>query len=684
MYWHLLSYLAPAIIIPTLSSGYPATQKSEDEDPVTLRPIGINDYEVATNLRRRDDQKFEDLDLQRQSQLIYGSPGSMCDLSPLPLQKKLTFSGHGQLLLANMTLFAPDGLEMIMMERFEGLTTAVDCKGDDGTMSLTFKSQQAYQYALDTWSHINHKDDDRFILIANHDGCGPDDERQPYFISKVTPDAGTLTTFLTAQPAPWTEVAGTYDVDFGQAVSLAGSQNPNDDSSPENGQSKDDGKLAARDLWDVLSDIGNGIIGNFDESRTVNVPVNVRNENERSNIYSDGRLTLDCVSCFVAGSFKVSGHIKVHHWSFRQFSISASPVGVHGALVLEAAATGSASITHTTELFAQGIPGAGFVIPKILKLGGVLSYEVGVSATAQGSARVDFGLKASIPDSSKVTLDLAEVSNSGANGFEPSVTPVFDVPYLTGALTLSAFAQPKLFFGIDLLGIGKADLALMLRLPEISATFGPKYDPNGLCSHEPGALQTGVQLSSQIKIALIGEAEASFLGHGKDWTKELWGWSHPLADACLPLKIPGIIPRVPINWKDVPFLHVPVLKRPPKLFGLNPSFFSHAVPTALPVVHKSSSLYLPSALQSSISQAATANPYATYPAGGLPGVYPSGAYSTGALPTGIFPTAPYPSGVFPTGIYPTGVYPTGTAFPSGYTRTATLNAPPVPTKLPDA
>ena len=91
--------------------------------------------------------------------------------------------------MANMTLYAPDGLEMIMMERFEGLTTHVDCKGDDGEMSLTFTSVETFDYAMQAWWHINMKDEDKFILIANHDGCGPDDERQPYYITKVTPDA---------------------------------------------------------------------------------------------------------------------------------------------------------------------------------------------------------------------------------------------------------------------------------------------------------------------------------------------------------------------------------------------------------------------------------------------------------------------------------------------------------------
>ena len=47
-------------------------------------------------------------------------------------------------------------------------------------LSLTFNSHKAYQYALQTWGFINDKADDRFLLIANHEGCGPDEKRQAY------------------------------------------------------------------------------------------------------------------------------------------------------------------------------------------------------------------------------------------------------------------------------------------------------------------------------------------------------------------------------------------------------------------------------------------------------------------------------------------------------------------------
>lgn len=100
-----------------------------------------------------------------------------------PVYLATLIHGHvddGQLLFANMTLYAPDGLPIVLMERFEGLTSSVDCKGDDGDMSLTFLSEKAYSYALKIWGYINEDNDKQFLLIANHAGCGPDDERQPY------------------------------------------------------------------------------------------------------------------------------------------------------------------------------------------------------------------------------------------------------------------------------------------------------------------------------------------------------------------------------------------------------------------------------------------------------------------------------------------------------------------------
>jgi hypothetical protein len=134
-----------------------------DDGPTMLLPINADDFGAVMGLKVRDVVDFSRLDLAKQAELIFGAPGD-----------------QGNMLLANMTLYAPGGQLIIMMESFEGLTSSVDCKGDDGEMALTFKSQEAFEYALGQWDFINEKTEYAFLMIANHDGCGPDEQRQAY------------------------------------------------------------------------------------------------------------------------------------------------------------------------------------------------------------------------------------------------------------------------------------------------------------------------------------------------------------------------------------------------------------------------------------------------------------------------------------------------------------------------
>ncbi|KAL8653595.1 MAG: hypothetical protein Q9226_003789 [Calogaya cf. arnoldii] len=118
-----------------------------------------------------------------------------------------------------MTLYAPDGISIVQMERFEGLTSAVDCKGDDAAMSLAlFKSKQAYNYGLKTSQYINEDDDQQILLIANHEGCGPAEQKSRIRVISVTEDSADLTIAMRSKVIKWSDVAGLYDLDFGKAA----------------------------------------------------------------------------------------------------------------------------------------------------------------------------------------------------------------------------------------------------------------------------------------------------------------------------------------------------------------------------------------------------------------------------------------------------------------------------------
>ena len=79
-----------------------------------------------------------------------------------------------------MTLYARDHLPIVLLERFEELNVSVKCREDEGTLLLTFGSADTFDYAEKQWGYVNEADDGRFLFIANEDGCGADDQRQPF------------------------------------------------------------------------------------------------------------------------------------------------------------------------------------------------------------------------------------------------------------------------------------------------------------------------------------------------------------------------------------------------------------------------------------------------------------------------------------------------------------------------
>ena len=126
-------------------------------------PVNIRDYESAFGIHRRAEEDLLDMQPNPSAELVYGRAGK-----------------DQELLLANMKLHASDGLEIVLMERFDHLTKSVDCQGQDGTLSLTFKTKAAFDRACQAWSFINEAEEVQFLLITNHHDCSPSDQRRPY------------------------------------------------------------------------------------------------------------------------------------------------------------------------------------------------------------------------------------------------------------------------------------------------------------------------------------------------------------------------------------------------------------------------------------------------------------------------------------------------------------------------
>ena len=143
--------------------------------------------------------------------------------------------------------------------------------------------------------------------------------------------------------------------------------------------------------------------------------------------------------------------------------------------------------------------------------------------------------------------------------------------------------------------VGKADVGLLLKLPEVSVTLAAKYDKAGVCSQNAGSSKTGVKLSSDVSITVSAEVELK-VGededeHSSSWSKDLYNWTHPLGPLCYPLDIPGFGSKP--SATQVPTISSPGSSSSTTPSGLSSSI-SLSVPSALPVVNNSDILHITS------------------------------------------------------------------------------------------
>ena len=104
---------------------------------------------------------------------------------------------------------------------------------------------------------------------------------------------------MTTTITTWSEVAGTYDIDFGQAIPY---QKPN---------------VSRRgflgDIINVGKDVLDAAQGNFENALPVNFPVSLGTPGTKTEIYKNegGTFEIDCIDCYVTGTWNVDGHIQV-------------------------------------------------------------------------------------------------------------------------------------------------------------------------------------------------------------------------------------------------------------------------------------------------------------------------------------------------------------------------------------
>ena len=108
------------------------------------------------------------------------------------------------------------------------------------------------------------------------------------------------------------------------------------------------------------------------------------------------------------------------------------------------------------------------MVPEMFKVGAWATYEIGGQVTFQGSSTISFGATLDVPNNAHFHVDAGRPRSSNLSGFNGTLAKVFDIKAFSGQAQLSLYAQTKLYFGIELEDVGRADIAFAFKMPQLS------------------------------------------------------------------------------------------------------------------------------------------------------------------------------------------------------------------------
>ncbi|EEP80208.1 predicted protein [Uncinocarpus reesii 1704] len=553
----LFSAIVAALTAATAAVPFPgpiaapnAEAFSEAESPNFLRPIKLSDLEPDNSLEARTFTDFTCFNPLQTANMLFGG-----------------IAGLGKLFLANMTIHAPDNLPIVMMEGFESLTSSVDCKGDDGEMSLTFKSKAAYEYALKSWAYINAKADAEFIMIANHASCGLKGQRQAYIITDVSNNASKFVVTLTAKAVAWKQFAGNFDVDFGhyklslqallklEAKGIIGWI----------GEALEKFKGGIEGIKGGLEAIGEVIEGGDGGiCLPVNIPINIFKPNTEITLYkspgSPSEVEVACKNCYVKGTFLTTGTLKVENHITTELKLEIEPKDFSTAAEFQLDLVNlKKEFKYSKQVFEAAIPYTGVEIPGVLLIGAKVGLLIHGDIKFTGSATVNFGCHASLPNGGKLTLVVIGGGKCGVEGLE-KIEAKTDVIFNNGYIDLdtTTVPEPKITYGITILGGIGIEAGLKFGVPiDLNVTAGHKEE--GWCPDNK--ITTGVTVSAGASFNL----DFGVWENGKTPIFEIPLLSLPIQCPKYCKPIPELEPVKPGKpGTDKPEIEVPGSTQPPK------------------------------------------------------------------------------------------------------------------------
>lgn len=106
-------------------------------------------------------------------------------------------------------------------------------------------------------------------------------------VSNITEDTATLTTALAAQLVPWSQVAGSYEIEFGHATTTPQAHHLKRGLWTDAENTGDDAEDAGEDVENAGRNVLNATEGNFNKSESASSSISAGHQNQRTTIFTD-------------------------------------------------------------------------------------------------------------------------------------------------------------------------------------------------------------------------------------------------------------------------------------------------------------------------------------------------------------------------------------------------------------
>ncbi|KAF3481169.1 uncharacterized protein GIQ15_03928 [Arthroderma uncinatum] len=343
---------------------------------------------------------------------------------------------------------------ILLLEDLEDGLHDISCS--ESGIKLSFDSAEYMEAVSEELMGIGE-----FVAISSHLDCNEDEQRAPHMITKVTVDKANNTITLSRTDTRWEDALSTIDVSFSrkrQSNVVRRSQKPNN-SIKRRYESSTASSTPTMQFPSVPS-----YAPNYPTTNKINV--SYKNKTlvppgipGASLIGLPEGITLSCKDCTLSGGLELSdgsfrlNRSKTDIGSTLQFiaegEVALDVSGIFARMELELALDAGKELLNFSAPFPS-IPLTPFAVPGIVQFGAIFTPQVSVSVTLSQPMNFSYGLEVLVPKDSSFNINLNEIKNSTAEGFE--YTKFTEIPFQSSHgitdLTFAVSFSPQILLGI--------------------------------------------------------------------------------------------------------------------------------------------------------------------------------------------------------------------------------------------